>query len=625
MHAAERRLVEGTMDLLRRHLPFDTMAADALRHAALHLRLAYYPRGQEIVGPQDGVADRLFIVKQGRVRGGAGATPDEALGEGEFFPIGALVARHAATVQYRADADSFCWELPAERFHELLQRSPQFHAFCTNHLASLAERSQRALRAEAAESLADTAGMLAPLRSAVRRAAVSCAPQTPLAEVARAMHAAAVGSMVVVDTQQRPIGIFTVTDVLPRVTLAQAPMDTPIERLMTPAPVCLEEEATLVEAAVAMARRGIRHVAVTRDGRLSGVISERDLFALQRVSLTRATGRVRAAASPDELAAAAREQRLLARQLLAQGVDAEHVTQMTSALNDGLSQKLIELVARARRLPARWCWLALGSEGRLEQTLATDQDNALLFVAEGDPAAARQALLAFAGEVNRGLEASGFPLCKGEIMARNPRWCLTLEEWRRVFGDWIRNPHPEALLNAAIFFDFRPLAGEAGLAGTLRETVLAQTRVNPAFCRAMIENALRTRTPVGLLRDFTVEESGEHAGTLDLKGSGARLLVDAARVLALAHAIPATSTAARLREAAAAGAVPRDEAAAAVDAFHHIQALRLKRQYLGDAPAPGAENRIDPEQLNAVDRRILKASLRQAGRLQERLKLEYAL
>jgi CBS domain-containing protein len=286
---------------------------------------------------------------------------------------------------------------------------------------------------------------------------------------------------------------------------------------------------------------------------------------------------------------------------------------------------VIEIMVPKHDLPGEWCWLALGSEGRLEQTLATDQDNALVFVAAGDADAARARFLPFAQEVNMALDACGFPLCKGEIMARNPRWCLSLDEWGALFDGWIRNAVPESLLNAVIFFDFRALAGEARLAGALRATVLRAAADNAAFRRAMAGDALRLKPPLGLLRDFTPDDAGPFAGTLDLKGSGGRLFVDAARVLALAQGLTATSTAARLRGALAAGALPAAEADAAVEAFHYIQMLRLRRQYLAVELAPGAENRIDPEQLNAIDRRILKESLRQAGVLQERLKLDYAL
>jgi CBS domain-containing protein len=364
---------------------------------------------------------------------------------------------------------------------------------------------------------------------------------------------------------------------------------------------------------------------VTRDGRLRGVVSERDLFGLQRSSLRRIVERMKSAATVAELAGAAVEVRALARSLLAQGVGAEQLTQMTCALNDGIVQRVIELVAPGHALPGAWCWLALGSEGRLEQTLATDQDNALIFADGGDPGAARARFLPFAQAVNAALDACGFPLCKGDIMARNPRWCLGLEEWKSQFVGWIRNAQPEALLNAAIFFDFRALAGETKLAGDLRATVLQAASGNAAFRRAMAENALRAKPPLGRLRDFTPDEAGAFPGTLDLKGAGARLFVDAARLLALAHGLPATSTAVRLREATAAGALPAAEADAALDAFHFIQMLRLRRQYLAQDLAAGAENRIDAEQLNAIDRRILKESLRQAGVLQERIRLDYAL
>jgi CBS domain-containing protein len=624
-------VLQSIVDALAAHAPFDALAPEELRRTAARLRLAYYARGAVLVGPDRGVADRLFIVKQGRVRGGASDQPaaaDVILGAGECFPISALIGRRATVYAYRAEADCFCWELAAEDFHALVAASAPFRNFCMNNAAALIERSHRARRAEAFETLGEGIGMLAPLSSAIERAPVSCGPEATVAEVVRTMHAARIGSMVVVDAQQVPVGIFTTPDVLARVALPQVAMDTPIGRLMTPNPVCLEEEVPLVEAAVAMARHHIRHMVVTRGGRLAGVISERDLFALQRASLRRISERLRTAQGVEQLAGAARETRRLARHLLAQGVDAEHVTQMTSAMNDSLSQRLIELAAARHALPARWCWMALGSEGRLEQTLATDQDNALVFAPDdpqAGPGAARGALLAFADEVNRGLAACGFPLCVGDIMARNPRWCLSLEEWSRVFDEWIRNPDPQALLNAAIFFDFRPIAGEAALAGALRESVLGWTRGNKAFLRALAELALRVRPPLGLVRDFVADGKGAFAGTIDLKGHGARPFVDVARVLALAHGLPATGTAARLRAAADAGVLPQDEATAAVGAFHYIQGLRLRHQHLEGELAPGTENRIDPDRLNDVDRRILKAAFRQAALLQDRLRADYML
>jgi CBS domain-containing protein len=576
---------------LRAHPPFDEMEPAALQFLAGHLQVAYYPRGELVVGPGSGAVARLHIVKQGSVRGSGGAV-DVALGPGECFPLGALAGRRATLYVYRAEQDSFCWELPAERFHELLERSARFRAFSTAHLAQLVERSHRALRAEAAEGSLDGAGMLAPLRSVLRRQPVLCPRDTTLGEAIRRMHAERVGSIVVVDGSAVPVGIFTTVDLLESAA-ARASPDASIVQHMTPQPFTLEEEATLADAALAMARHGFRHVVVTRDGKLAGVVSERDLFALQRLGLRRTAERIRGAGKLEQLVEASRDIRRLTRHLLAQGVAAGPLTGMISALNDGLTRRVIELAQEQRPLPGAWCWLALGSEGRMEQTLVTDQDNALI-VETG-----KEAFLAFADRVNRDLDACGFPLCKGDIMARNPRWCLTPEEWRGVFDGWIRNNDPQALLNASIFFDFRALTGDARLAGRLRDSVLAQTQANRTFCRALAGAALQTRPPRGLLADFSADE-------LDLKLLGARPFVDAARVLALAAGSPETGTAARLHAAGE---------KTAVDAFHFVQTLRLRRD----------GNRIRPRELNDIDRRVLKEAFRQAAVLQERVRLDFGL
>ena len=576
---------------LRAHPPFDELEPAALEFLSKHLQVAYYPRGALVVGPQSGAVSRLYIVKQGSVRGSGGAA-DVVLGPGECFPLGALAARRATSNAYQAETDAFCWELAEARYRELLERSPRWRQFSEQSLVRLLERSQRALRSEVAESSLDGAGMLAPLRSVLRRSPVTCAEGATLGEAIDRMHAERVGSIVVLDAKGGAAGIFTTVDLLDSAA-ARAAHDAPLARHMTARPFTLEEEATLADAALAMARHGFRHIVVTRDGKVTGVVSERDLFALQRLGVRRTGERIRGATRLEQLVEAAHDIRRLARHLLAQGVSAGALTEMTSALNDALTRRVIDLAQAKRALPGAWCWLALGSEGRMEQTLVTDQDNAL--IVEGDPAA----YLAFADQVNRDLDACGFPLCKGDIMARNPRWCLTLAQWREVFDGWIRHPHPEALLNASIFFDFRALAGEPRLAGELRDAVLPQTTANRAFCRALAEAALQTRPPLGLVSDFSAEE-------LDLKALGARPFVDAARVLALAAGAPETGTVARLRAAGE---------KAAPDAFHFIQTLRLRHE----------RNRIHRDELNDIDRRVLKEAFRQAVLLQERVRLDFSL
>jgi CBS domain-containing protein len=356
------------------------------------------------------------------------------------------------------------------------------------------------------------------------------------------------------------------------------------------------------------------------------VINERDLFALQRVSMRQVIEGLHGADTLEALKRAAGDIRRLTENLLAQGVGAEPLTRTIATLNDLLSRRVIELaLARHDLADIDWCWLALGSEGRGEQTFATDQDNALLFEAADAAEAAhlRPRLLAFAAAVNADLDALGFPLCTGKVMASNPDLCLASDEWKARFLDWIRAPTPAALLFANIVFDFRPLYGDTTLVDALREWLHSYTQENRIFLRLMVQNALETDPPLGLIRAFAVDDDAAHKGTIDLKVRGTRLFVDAARVFALAHGIAETGTAARLRVAGRRLNVEERHVAAAIDAFHFLQMLRLRQQDLaGDG---GHANRIDPYALNEVEQRMLKEAFRQAKQLQQRLKQSYQL
>ncbi len=203
-------------------------------------------------------------------------------------------------------------------------------------------------------------------------------------------------------------------------------------------------------------------------------------------------------------------------------------------------------------------------------------------------------------------------------MAGNPKWCLSLVEWRGQFIEWMRSASPDDLLNATIFFDFRPLAGEQGLAVALKEWLLAAAGDNPLFLRFMAANALRSGPPLGRIRDFVVDRQ---TGFLDLKRDGVRPFVDAARIYALALGIEETSTAGRLRGAGAALRWAPRETDSLVEALHFIQQLRLRRQRV---PASQA-NLVAPDDLSELERSFLKESFRQARKLQQKLQIRYQL
>lgn len=631
MNAMPPLLLEATLQVLRRHAPFDAMDAEALAFLASRATLRYHPPGEAILGPEDGDVERLHIVQRGRVHGTPAGpvamTPETNLDEGECFPVGALMGRRPTTLRYEAVGDTFCYELARPDFEVLLERSAEFQAFCTRRLVRLLEQSAAEVRATFASRAARELGMNSPLSSALRRPPVTLPPAAPVREALETMRNLRIGSVVVATEAGQAVGIFTQADVLDRVALARLDIERPLEVVMTRDPVMLAATCTLGEAAQVMARHGFRHVLVGEGGRVAGIVSERDLFALQRRSALGTRKEIERAATPEDLAFAARDASRLAATLLAQGLGAEPIMQLVTAMNDAVVHRAVGLVQERHgtgELGA--CWIGLGSEGRMEQTIATDQDNAIVFPDDppGGREGARQRLLAFAADVNQLLADCGFPLCSGDIMARNPRWCLTLGEWRAQFDNWMRNTDPNALMNAAIFFDLRALAGDESLAQSLRDFLGASVPERSAFLRQMSASALQVRPPLGFLDEISAPAAT--GGMIDLKLHAIRPFVDAARVMALAAGAKATGTVARLQEAAAHWRVDERELEAAGQAFHYLQMLRLRRQEeTGPAAALRSRNQIDPKALSTLDSRILKESLRQARRLQNRLSLEYRL
>ncbi len=629
---AAARITKVVADFLRQYPPFGQMEEDALCFLAARLNLGYYPKDTVILDPAQGEPAVFYIIQRGMVQVApfdvaySDDIHDINLGPGEFFPVTAMLEKRPVTAQYIAIADTFCYELPAAQFPELLECSAVFRNHATRYLVSLLAQSRKLIQLHSTSSTDEQQVMNRTLRSLLTRPPVTSGPDTPVAAVLQTMRDRKIGSMLIVDVAGKLMGIFTRHDVLDRVALSQCNLNLPISAIMTTELRTLPAEASVYEAALLIAHHGIRHVPVLDGGQLIGVVTERDLFALQRVSMRAINRTIANTESLAELRDAAADIRRLVRSMLGQGVAAEQLTLIISTLNDALVRRILDIEMQNYPLNGiRWCWLAFGSEGRYEQTISTDQDNGLIFEVDDMTAeAARAKLLPFALAVNRDLDTCGFPLCLGNIMGSNPQWCLSLDEWRGQFDFWIANTDPQALLNSVIFFDFRPVHGEESLAALLREHLLGLTRVNSRFQRQLAQYALETRPPLGLISDFSTVDDGEFKGTLDLKKSGARLFTDAARVLSLATGVSHTNTAQRLRQAGPQLQMSPTEISSIVDSFFFIQSLRLRGQLAADTGSKGG-NRVMPAQLNEVDRRILKESFRQIRKLQARLALDYQL
>ncbi len=607
---------------LARYTPFSLMAVADLDFFLSHAEQLYFAPGEILVEPGSGEVNRLFFIRRGAVSGKSGLADLEGgafqYETGDLFPISAAIARRAVTATYEATSDTFVLALTVEAMQTLALQSVPFADFLNRRVLKFLDLSRQALQvAYSSQTLAEQS-LETALGELVQRAPVTCRPETPLRDALTEMHARRIGSMLVTSERGEPLGILSREDVLGRVTLGAVPLETPISEVMVSPVHHLSHEHTAEDAALLMSRHTIRHVPITRDGVVIGIVSERDLFAMQRLSLKHVSTSIRAAVDVDMLKLVAQDIRRFARSLLSQGVQARQLTALISHLNDVLTERLLEIKAAEHGVDlSRLCWLALGSEGRSEQTIATDQDNALI-LPDDSSAADRQTALAFARDVNQALDACGYPLCKGGIMAGNPACCLTLREWRERFSRWIEHGAPQDLLNASIYFDFRPLAGDLTLAQRLRQEVNRAASRVPRFLKQLALNALTREPPLNWMGGIAADEDGR----IDLKLQGTAIFVDGARLYALSQGVAATSTRERLEAVGPVLGVTAAEYEAWVRGFEFLQMLRLQIQLEG-AAAGEQPNHIVVDSLNDIDRRILKETFRVARSLQQRLQLDY--
>ena len=626
--------IHGTMQFLQRFPPFNQMENTHLAFLVEQCQLRFYGPGDSIIRPEDGPVEHFYIVKQGRVIGERthqGASVVETTFEitaGECFPLAALLGERATRTEHLAAEDTFCLQLNKAAFIKVFALSEEFRDFALRGVSSLLDKVNRQVQQKAVETLGTQYSLNTRLGELAMRHPVTCSPQTALREAVRLMHEQQVGSIVIVNEHKAPLGIFTLRDLRQVVANGIEEFDQAIDAHMTAGPFYLSPDHSAFDAAIAMTERHIAHVCLVKEQRLCGVVSERDLFSLQRVDLVHLARTIRHAPRLDTLINLRGEISQLVERMLAHGASSIQITHIITLLNDHTVCRVIELVLAERGDPGvPFTWLCFGSEGRREQTLHTDQDNGILFEAKDAAEAAeiRQRLLPIAQQINHHLAACGFTLCKGNIMAGNPELCLSRAEWARRFSAFIREATPQNLLASSIYFDLRAVWGDEQGCQHLRRTILTQVADNRLFQRMMADNALRHRPPVGRFREFVLDRKGGDKATLDLKVQGLGPFVDGARLLALAHGVEAINTLERLRQLTTLGVIEPLDGAAYEEAYHFIQQTRMQQHQLQTRQNRPYSNRVDPDQLNQLDRRILREALRQAQRLQSSLALRYQL
>lgn len=609
---------------LRAYPPFDRLPPAAVELAAANAQIEYFAAAQEILARGGPPAQFLYIVRKGRVDlsgddHGQEVTLD-TLGPGEAFGHPSLIRGRPPIVTVRAHSETLAYLIPAPIFERLRADYPAFASFFA---ASALDRLDFALKtrhANAAPALFQT-----HLRDLVRREIVAAGPDASVREAAILMRHRGVSSLLVglppFDALAAP-GIITDRDLRNRVLAAGLPDSAPLRAVMSANAVTLPADSLVFEALLLMLERGIHHLPVTEGGRVVGMVTHTDIVREESNSPLLLPRQIERAHTLDDLRHCADKVAATVGALMAQGARVSDIGRVVALANDALFRRVLhDAEAELGGPPAPYAWLVLGSGGRLEQTLRTDQDSALAYADEHPPEAPAY-FAAFAELVVARLEACGYPRCPGGILATNPRWCMPISGWRDTFARWIETPDEENLLRSAIFFDFRQIHGELDAAAALRP-VIARARGNRIFLARLARAALRNPAPLTFFQQVAVARRGERKDLLDLKERGTALVVDLARLFALEAGCSETSTVARLRSSWQDSGLGEVEAEALSGAFELLSLLRLRRQRelltAGEEPS----NLVPFHSLGAREQRELKESLQAVARVQRALASEY--
>ena len=534
---------------LAKHPPFDRLDRELLERVAKGIRIRYLEPGEVVFEQGSMASPEFYVLVKGEIQvsqrvDGADVLVD-VCDDGDIFGVRALLGDREYGATTQAKDDTLLYVLSKDQLDELVAEAPRVAMFFAANFAADAPQLgdtnrlvavRDARRHERAAETGDDVRRVDPVRDVL-----TCDTGTTIRHAAAMMSERNVGSILIVDEERRPIGIVTDSDLRSKVVGQGRDVSSLISDIMSSPVLTIDEQTTLSMMIATVMKKHLHHFAVTEDGTpqtpVTGIVSEHDILKTQGSHPTVILTEISRAKTKERLHALRDQAEELLRQYLQDEVGMAFLSNMISEINDTLIRRAIRLsldalAARGMEPPVPFCWLALGSEGREEQLLRTDQDNAILYADPGkDDGAAERFFLELGKLVVDILVEAGFERCPGDIMASNPKWNQPLGAWKRCFSSWIHEPENIAVMHTNIFFDFRPVYGEKALAAELKGHVFDRIKVDRSFLSFFALNATRNPPPLSFFRNMMVERSGEHRDAFDIKARAMMPLADAARVL----------------------------------------------------------------------------------------------
>ncbi len=581
---------------------FDVLTEAQVNAAATSMQIGYYRAGSDVIhiGSEN---KQLHIVRSGalELRNGEGDLV-QRVAEGECFGFPSLMNHAPVRHQSVAIEDALIYHLDGNVFTNLRRDNGQFDTFFIRSL------SDRLLARPVLAKLHGAAGR--EVSQLITRPPVAVDASATIQQAAKKMVEERVSAMLVTE-EGRFCGIVTDRDIRSRVVAVGCDGERSIRDIMSIDPVAIDSGALAYEAALKMMQQKIHHLPVLTDGKLVGMVSRSDFMRIETEHPLYLVNDIGKQTTVDGIIDACRRLPALIASQIDTDANGEQLGKFVTTITDSVTQQLCRIgESQLGAPPCAYAWVAMGSQGRQEQSARSDQDNALVLadttVADND-----EYFAALAKIVNDGLDACGYVYCPGGVMASNPKWRQSLRIWKQYFTTWMTVPEEKALMHANIFFDLRCVHGEVRLVDELKASIREDASRNEIFLALMAKNAMTFQPPLGFFRQFVLERSGEHKNTLDIKLHGIMPLVEIARIRALAAGEMRITTRNRLRAAAKAGEITKTDAANLIDALDFIEKLRVEHQSRQMHAGLKPDNHLSPSEMSPLARQNLKSAFAQ--------------
>lgn len=630
-------------NFLQKLPPFSLLSGEDLMHISENVVVKYLQSGEVVFHQNEKPTAYFYVINQGAVHlirvGGMDEELVEVCDEGDLFGVRPLMAGESYLLSARASEETLLYAIHFESIKKLIEDHPKVAWYLAQNFAAGFHRkfkqsaNERYMQNQ--QSLIEPNRQFTELQSIKHsKAPVTCLNHQTIREAAFLMKHNSVGSIIIVNEAQHPMGILTDRDLRNEVVTGRFPLSSPVSEIMSSPVITISPDLTVADVQIEMMRHNIHHLCLTENGRTDskviGVISEHDLLVIQGNHPAIFIREMKRCKNGDDLKGVREKAENLLYQYLLQEVSIHFIAKIMTEVNDALIANAIEMSVQELESEGqmmkdlRWCWMALGSEGREEQLLRTDQDSGLVFedVPNDQYVQTQQYFLALAQKTNAILNHCGFEYCPSKMMASNEKWCMSLSKWKRQFSSWIKEPTEENVMFCTIFFDFRAIYGDASLTEQLGESILQTIDRKSIFLNFLAKDAIGNPPPLTFFRNFMVEKGGAHKDAFDIKTRAMMPLADAARLLILDAAQPQINNTFKrfdhLAELEPQNAALFEQAADAYEILMRYRALQgLKNKDSGRF--------FDPAELTKMERLNLRNCFRPINDLQELIKVRFQL